>query len=277
MKIQFLGTGAAEGIPAMFCNCAFCKEAKRKGLFRSRTQILLDGELSLDFPPDAYFHMLRSGADFSALKYVLITHAHQDHFFAGDFILHGYKFAREMKEQELTILGNAETLEVFSESTRRELRPEIGKHLHHAVLSPFEEARFGDWRVYPLKAKHSSRDPLLFLLERGGKRVLHLHDTGPLPEEDYVYLAKLGGAPVDLVTLDCTFLYDRADENARHMGIYEDMEVLARLSGIGLVDGHTQKVISHFSHNGSPTAEKLRRAEEEYGVIAAYDGMELEI
>lgn len=277
MKIQFLGTGAAEGIPAMFCNCAFCKEARAKGTVRSRTQILMDGELSVDFPPDAFYHMVSSRADFSAIKYVLVTHAHQDHFFANDFILRGYKFAREMKEPDLHILGNEEVCEVFCESTRRELRPEIGEHFHLYALSAFEEARFGDWRVFPLKAKHSSRDPLLFLLEKGGKRVLHLHDTGPLPEEDYVYLAKLGGAPVDLVTLDCTFLYDRADENARHMGIYEDMEVLARLSGIGLVDGQTKKVISHFSHNGQPTEEKLRRIEEEYGVIAAYDGMELEI
>ena len=25
MKIQYLGTGAAEGVPALFCNCAYCK------------------------------------------------------------------------------------------------------------------------------------------------------------------------------------------------------------------------------------------------------------
>ncbi len=277
MKIRYLGTGAAEGIPAMFCNCAFCKEARAKGVFRTRTQLLVDGELSVDFPPDAYFHMLKSGADFSALKYILVTHAHQDHFFAGDFILRGYKFAHGMVETDLSIFGGEETCEIFCESTRRELRPEIGQHLHLYVLTAFEEARFGDWRVYPLKAKHSSREPLLFLLEKGGKRILHLHDTGLLPEEDYEYLAKVGGAPVDLVTLDCTFLYDRADENARHMGLYEDAEVLSRLGGLGLIDGHTKKVVSHFSHNGQPTEEKLRRAEEEFGVIAAYDGMELEI
>ena len=261
----------------MFCNCAFCKEAKEKGAFRSRTQILIDGELSVDFPPDAYYHSLQSGADFSAIRYVLVTHAHQDHFFANDFILRGYKFAAEMKEQELSVFGSEEVCEVFCESTRREMRPEVGGHIHLYVLSAFEEARFGDWRVYPLKAKHSSREPLLFLLEKGGKRILHLHDTGILPEEDYEYLARIGGAPVDLVTLDCTFLYGRADGNARHMGLYEDMQTVRRLEEIGLSDGHTKKVITHFSHNAQPTEEKLRRAEEEFGVIAAYDGMTLTI
>ena len=277
MKVQYLGTGAAEGVPAMFCNCAFCKEARKQGVLRSRTQVLIDGELSVDFPPDAFYHMAKSGVDFSGIRYLLVTHAHQDHFFANDFILRGYKFAADMAEPDLNIFGSEEVCEIFCESTRRELRPEIGQHIHLYVLGAFEEARFGEWRVYPLKAKHSSREPLLFLLEKGGKRVLHLHDTGLLPEEDYEYLAKVGGAPADLVTLDCTFLFDRVDENARHMGIYEDMQVLKRLEEIGLADGHTKRVISHFSHNACPTEENLRRAEEEFGVIAAYDGMTLEI
>ena len=56
MKILYLGTGAAEGVPAVFCNCDTCREARRRGEkeFHSRSQVLIDGELSVDFPPDAY-------------------------------------------------------------------------------------------------------------------------------------------------------------------------------------------------------------------------------
>ena len=33
MKIKFLGTGAAEGIPSTFCNCKICEYARRfKGM-----------------------------------------------------------------------------------------------------------------------------------------------------------------------------------------------------------------------------------------------------
>lgn len=28
MKFTFLGTAAAEGFPAVFCNCKYCKEAR---------------------------------------------------------------------------------------------------------------------------------------------------------------------------------------------------------------------------------------------------------
>lgn len=277
MKIHFLGTGAAEGIPAIFCNCAYCRAARQEKIVRSRSQIVFDGELSVDFPPDAFYHMASSGEDFSALKYVLITHSHMDHFYANDFVLRGYKYAHGLTEPELNLFGSEEVCDMFCESTRRELREDIRSTIHLYVLGAFEEVRFGGWKAYPLKAKHSSKEPLVFLLEKEGKRVLHLHDTGLLPDEDYEYLAMVGGNAADLIIFDCTFLYDRAAENARHMGLWENREVLKRLEAIGFADGHTKKVITHFSHNAAPTAEKLKRAEEEFGVIAAYDGMRLEI
>ena len=47
MKLLYLGTAAAEGIPAAFCSCPVCTNARRqKGReLRSRSQVLLDGEL----------------------------------------------------------------------------------------------------------------------------------------------------------------------------------------------------------------------------------------
>ncbi len=277
MRIQFLGTGAAEGIPALFCRCAFCRDARARGEVRSRAQVLLDGELSVDFPPDAFSHAAKTGADFSAIRYLLVTHSHLDHFAAGDLVFRGYKYASGMTCPSLDIYANRETLEVFREATRREMKPEIASTIATHEIRAFKKAEFGGWTVYPLAAKHTSRDPLVFLIEKAGKRVLHLHDTALLPEKDYEFLASLGGKPADLVTLDCTFLYGRADRNARHMGLYEDLEVLERLGEIGLADGATKRVITHFSHTFAPTAELLRTAEKEFGVIAAYDGMTLEI
>ena len=129
----------------------------------------------------------------------------------------------------------------------------------------------------PLPARHSSQEPFVFFLEGKGKRILHLTDTGPLPEESYAYLEHLGGAAYDLITLDCTFLYDDAPHSARHMGVKENAELLRRLRERGLADGHTKAVITHFSHNSAPTEEKLCRAEKELNVTAAYDGLVISI
>ena len=283
MKIQYLGTGAAEGVPALFCNCEYCKALREKikrgedgKEVRSRAQVLLDGELSIEFPPDAFYHAARFGVDLSAVKYLLVTHSHMDHFYAHDFILHGYKYAHEMTSPRLSVYGNAEVREVFRECTRREMKPEVASTMDFFTVRAFEEVAFGDWRAFAFPARHSSREPLLWLIEKDGKRVLHLTDTGRIPDESMNFL-KLLSRRVDLITLDCTFLWEESDPNARHMNLKEAAHAVERLIRAGICDERTVKVITHFSHNSAPSVEALERAEKEYGFIAAYDGMELEI
>lgn len=275
MEIVYLGTAAAEGIPAMFCQCEFCKRAREGGeTTRSRAQVVLDNELSIDFPPDAFYHGIAFGWEPDKIRFLLVTHSHMDHFYAHDFILRGYKYARGLSP--LDIYGNAEVLEVFGECTKREMREDVRSLIRLHELRAFEPVLFGEWRAVPLKAKHSSKDPFVFLLEKRGKRILHLTDTGFLPEEDFLYLEK-EGKPFDLITYDCTFLYDPASENARHMGIFENKTIYERLKATGLVTSDTKHILTHFSHNSVPTRENLARAEQEFGAVAAYDGMRLEI
>lgn len=275
MKIAYLGTGAAEGIPALFCECEFCKRARAgKEKIRSRAQVVLDGELSIDFPPDAFYHNAVFGAEFSKIKYVVVTHAHMDHFYAQDFVLRGYKYARELSPVE--IFANEETLDVFEECTKREMRKEVSSLLRLRKLQAFEPVSFGDWRVTPLKATHSSKDPFLFLIEKENYRILHLTDSGFLPEEDFLYLEK-EKKKIDLITFDCTFVFDSVSESARHMGVRENEKIFERLRDSGLVCEKTKKVLTHFSHNSAPSEETLKRAEKEFDAIAAYDGMTINL
>ena len=50
MKLTYLGTAAAEGWPAAFCNCDGCRAARRLGgrNIRTRSQALVDDALLLD-------------------------------------------------------------------------------------------------------------------------------------------------------------------------------------------------------------------------------------
>ena len=54
MEIQYLGTAAAEGLPALFCDCETCRKARNIGgkEVRTRTQSVVDGKILIDFPPD---------------------------------------------------------------------------------------------------------------------------------------------------------------------------------------------------------------------------------
>ena len=282
MKIQYLGTGAAEGVPALFCNCTYCRglrarlaAGERTRELRTRMQVLLDGELSVDFPPDAYAHMA-GGVDFSAIRYLLVTHSHMDHFYAHDFILRGYKYAQEMAADVLTIYGNREVCDVFRECTRREMKESVKANVRTMPVGAFEEIAFDDWRAYSMPAHHSSKDPLLYLIERNGRHYLHLCDTGRIPDDSMDFLKALKKR-ADVVSCDCTFLWDDADCGARHMNLKEADYTRERLRRAGVVDGDTKFVITHFSHNSAPTEEAVLRAEREYGFLAAYDGMTLEV
>ena len=81
----------------------------------------------------------------------------------------------------------------------------------------------------------------------------------------------------DVVSCDCTFLWEEAAPDARHMGLKEAARTAERLRRAGVMDDGTKFVLTHFSYNSRPSQEAVERAEREYGFIAAYDGMTLEI
>jgi len=284
MKLQFLGTGAAEGVPAVFCNCDTCREARSRGEteFHTRSQLLIDGELCVDFPPDAYFHSLRFGVDLSMIKYLLVTHSHMDHFYAHDFVLRGYKYS-SFVSSPLHIFGNEEVRKVFEECPRREMRPEVLENFQIKVVRPFEPFSFGEkgeYRAVALKAQHSKVEcAYVYYIEKNGKSYLHLTDTGRLPAEtlDFLenYIRKRKKA-VNFITFDCTFLFYGAGTVSRHMGLPDNAAMKSEFENRGIADGYTGYAITHYSHNSSPLSEALRKAEREYGFTAAFDGMTLE-
>lgn len=278
MKITYLGSGAAEGVPAMFCSCPFCMSLRGadKSQYRTRSQLIIDGEISIDFPPDAYAHALAFNVDLSAIKYLLVTHSHMDHFYAHDFILRGYKYSSPQKYR-LAIYGNAEVKNVYDECTRREMRNEVSGLIDFTTLHSFNEISVGDYRILTLPAEHGTvEEALLYYVEKGGKGYLHLCDTGALSDRAVSFLAEKG-AHADLITFDCTFLDAMPKAGTRHMCVEDNMAILRRLMAVGVADTATKSVITHFSHNARPSYERVHEAEKKYNVTAAYDGLVLEI
>ncbi len=278
MKIQFLGTGAAEGVPAMFCNCDFCNSLRtgESSLWRTRSQVIINDELSIDFPPEAYYHSLRFGVRLTALKYALISHSHMDHFYAHDFILRGYKYGK-LEWEKLQIYGNNEVLKVFSECTAREMKPEVAQNITCSEMLPLNEYYIDGYRVLTLPASHSKTEQaLLFFIEHNGKGYLHLYDTGLFDGGSFEFLKQME-AKANLVTFDCTFLDGEGGEGARHMGIVDNMKIKQKLQDYGVCDNNTRYIITHFSHNSRPSAERISMVESKYSVTAAYDGKTIEI
>lgn len=278
MKIRFLGTAAAEGVPAEFCNCEFCKNIRKASAkrFRTRSQVYIDGCLSVDFPPEAFAHSMMYGVNYSELKYLLVTHSHMDHFYAHDFILRGYKYAK-LEAPRLEIYGNAEVNSVFNECTARELRGQVAEGINFNVIKPYDEFTAGEYRVIALPAIHNKNEAcLLFYIERDGSGYLHLYDTHGVSEKALKFLAERG-TQAQAVAFDCTYTDSVTDENARHMGIFDIIALREKLEELKITNGSSKYFITHFSHNGNPTDERLAEIGKKYGVIPAYDGLETEI
>ena len=273
MKITFLGTGAAEGVPAMFCNCNFCNMVRKSGMseVRTRSQVMIDVGLLIDFPPEAYYHSFAFGVDLSAVNTLLVTHSHMDHFYAHDFILRGYKYA-QLETDVLDIYGNAEVKKVFGECTAREMKHEVSPHIRYAEVLPFSTFNAGGYKVIAVPAEHTkTEDALLYYIEKGGKGYLHLHDTGNLSDEAVKYLAA-NGAKAGAVAYDCTFGCGAGNLSARHMGMPDVVIVRDKLMQAGIINADTRNIITHFSHNCHPSRENMQKLAESEGMTAAYDG-----
>lgn len=279
LKITFLGTAAAEGLPAVFCNCPTCAMARQSGgrNIRTRSQILVNDDLLIDFPMDTYMHALRARLDLSRIKHVLITHSHMDHCYAQDFTMHGAPYAHGMVEPQINLYGNRDVLDVFHEQTRRELKPDVAQSVVLHELHPFDTVTLDGYTVTALPARHTvGEDCLVYLVASGGKTYLHLNDTGVLPDAVYDAVRERV-AHIDAVSFDCTYGYFRKGVGGRHMGALDAVDERERLRARGLIDDDTKCILTHFSHNGGLNYDALCEKVTPLDFTVAYDGMTVEI
>lgn len=277
MKLTYLGTAAAEGWPALFCRCPYCRKALEAGgrNLRTRSQALVNDDLLLDFPADTFSHMQQNRLDLSAVRYLLITHGHIDHFAPADLHLRDNGFyAHDLTSETLDLYGNARVLKLLeNEHVLRAEEPNhtgITPHLAEAY-KPFSCGRY---RVTPLPANHAGGEKaLVYLIEDGEKTLLYLHDTGLLCDGFYDYLRE-HRVHADLVSYDCTYV--ALPSGGGHLGLDSCPVVREKLEAIGVSDEKTVSVVNHFSHNGKLIHDELVPVAKELGFLTSYDGMTVE-
>lgn len=279
MKFQFLGTAAAEGIPGMFCNCPTCKRTREAGgkNYRSRAQAIVNDDLLLDFGPDTYTHMCRFGLDLSRVRFLLITHAHDDHLTPSELRYRENGFAY-LYGDKANDDSDYEKLHIYlSELSNSFLPPDVKNSapLDIHTIKPFEPFTIGKYTVTALKAHHApGYGALFYLISDGEKTILYAHDTGFFPEETMNYLKKNRPQP-DFVSLDCTGILGSCGPH--HMNLADATEMKQRLLDIGCAKDSTIWYVNHFSHNGNCTHDELVPLAEKHGFSVSYDGLALEI
>ena len=275
MKIKYLGTAAAEGIPALFCHCDICNHARlHKGKeIRTRCQAMIDDAIMLDFGPDNYMHLLTNDLDITELEYCLITHSHDDHFSAEQFYYRnpGYAVLKE-GTKPLTVYGNAEVGKMLMEG---ESSIANSKNVKFQQIEPFCPQMLGDYEVTAFPAVHGSDRPLFYSIRKGEKTILYAHDTDIFKEDVWEYFEK-ERMYFDLISMDCTEGLKKMNYSG-HMNFEKNLLLKEMMIEKKLADEKTVFVANHFSHNGHVSYEEAERYGNDHGIVISYDRMEIEL
>ncbi|MCP0885775.1 MBL fold metallo-hydrolase [Ligilactobacillus sp. WILCCON 0076] len=276
MKIKYLGTGAAERVPAIFCKCAVCQNAweKQGKEMRTQTQVLInDGDLMIDFPGDSYHHMMKYNLSFNDIDSLLLTHWHSDHLYAEDLAYRMSDYAQKLTNK-LDVYGNEAVKDFFDRAFILEQATDNERIQYHKRAS-YEKFQIKDYQIYSLPAQHGhfEEDCFIYVIQHEGKTLLYMHDTGYPTEEMFNYL-KFNEFKFDLVSMDCTS--QKMNAGKSHMNIEQNLQLMNQLKKLGLIKRETLFVANHFSHNGGATYKEIKEVFDKYNVIVSYDGMELE-
>lgn len=273
MKLTYLGTAAAEGFPAIFCNCEHCREARALGgkNVRTRSQAIINDELVIDLPADTYSHFLNNNIEGNKIKYLLVTHSHQDHFYHNELLMRRPPYAHNMTSPRLKVFCGSGTAAIIEKECNDEKLAIDCKQICY-----FETVSVGDYSVTALPARHYEGDGALFYIIKSDKTLLYAHDTGYFYDEVFEYI-KTNGISFDMISLDCTYVDRPVSDSNTHMGIDNINRVVKRLADIGAVTDKTQVYINHFSHNAAPIHDKLEKRVAEYGYKVSYDGLTVQL
>ncbi|MGN7360302.1 MBL fold metallo-hydrolase [Paenibacillus sp. SAF-054] len=272
MRIRFLGTAAFEGIPSLFCRCGLCLKARETGgkEIRSRTSVLLDEDLKIDFPPDTFMHMVHGGLDLEQVKDLIFTHSHSDHLYAEDLAarLPGYAqsgaHAVQVYGNDAVLLRIKQTLD-FNGGVQGKFQ------LNRA--RPFERTELQTAVIVPLPASHDPiENCLIYYIEKDGKSILYGHDSGWFPKETWAWLQN---KQLDLAVLECTM--GRIDYRKSHMNIDAVLETKQQFEASGMLKPDAAIVVTHFSHNAQLSHTDLTEIFAPHGIQVAYDGMMLDL
>ena len=274
MKITYLGTGAAEGIPAMFCTCELCTKARhdKNKEIRTRSQCVINDDLLIDFPADTYYHFLLNDINMSKIKYIVITHSHQDHFYPEDMALNSPSFS-ESPQPTIQVYANSAVINRWEDTINREYpKYDYSKYIAFNKIENLVRLRVGEYEITALKADHKKNEEcFIYDIKYGSSRLLYANDTGiNLEPSVWEYFRTVH---YDMVSMDCTGM--NKEVGRYHMGIIDNIKFIRKLTETGTVDDKTNKVITHFSHFGGLSHQELVKLAKDLDFTVAYDGLQI--
>lgn len=273
MRIQYLGTGASEGIPGIFCHCNVCSCAREKGGrdVRRRSSVLIDGRILVDITPDVWSQMLLHSVDTAQVDSILVTHVGAEHYYPGELQNLAKPFRLTEKPEHINIYGSQGAAGLFENGISPRRRGVMDGIVTFNTLSPFKTIKIDDYQVTPLEARNSE-EAMVFFIESGDSAFICANDSGYWPESTWDFLdgKKIGG-----ISLDCNNPFN--SDTVNHMCLEDVVTTRHRLFQMGCMGAAGKVIITHISHNCGLGHAALQERMTLYGVTLAYDGLSITV
>ena len=271
MDVVFLGTAAAEGLPAPYCSCDICARARENGGkdLRLRASILIDGIIKVDEPPDTLAQAHKLGLVFESVRTLLITHTHEDHLYADDALLFAPPFSHTYKGP-LKVFGPSGVAECIMRSAVHSWAAEA---LDITPLVPFCSVDIGGgYAAASLLAHHVPERTCLNYVIKGpdGASLLYASDTGFWPDVTFNFLKDEGIRP-DAVIMEAT--NGALDDDDIHLSVKGTIRMRERLIEQGSIREETPYYATHFCHGGEMLHADLEEAFKPHNIVPAHDGL----
>ena len=285
MKVTFLGTGAAQGVPPSFSKNNFfdyIRKTKGKEL-RSKAALRLGNRSQIDFGPDSNWQNIRNNLDAYDIKNIFITHSHSDHLSCFE-LFEVYKMAFEVSEN-----CNPEPINLFLSKPAVDwvyndflpaarMNPLKDRIIPHP-LDYFHSYQCDDIMFDTVKGFHKAygenESSINYLFKKGnGKSLFYAVDTGYYSDDTFEYLQD---KKTDTVIMECTFgdNYDRGNIGDGHLNLKTLNKQIEKLANIGFLTERTPLYITHISsiveHKFDEFQEILSQSDFNY--ILSYDGL----
>jgi len=268
MKITFLGSAAAEGIPLPYCRCRTCEHAREYGgkNVRKRCSYLINDDLLVDMGPDLFAACALHNVNLLNTKYMLVTHSHLDHFNVQNVKLRAEHFRPNKDLPEVTFVGGPTTMAALNQSGASDKR----MALRRIPMNPYDHVELPDYKVKSVKATHfpSVGDAMNYMIDDGETKVLIASDTGIYEERVF---QNLKNTKLDILIIEAT----KGDQpsNKVHMNIDDVLHVIQKMKAMGTVTEETVIYATHFAHQNCPPHEELSGMLERVGIHCVYDGL----
>ena len=269
MRLIFLGTAAAEGYPGVYCNCANCIEARTLGgrNLRYRSALLVNDNLLIDCGPDLGAAAQRFNKTLARVTTGLVTHAHEDHFYTGNFHMRRVDFTGKLEIPSMRLFAPHDVADILSAEV-----PDLSIYRIESHTVRANDCWENDG--YTFNAFHAHHaigryDALFYSVDDGQHSFLYATDTGAFPAETW---AALAGRSFDVIILEETMGFG---SYSQHIGFDGFIEHAQRMRAEGMLRPGGRVIAHHMSHTNNPVHEKIEAILNPHGVEVAYDGLEI--